>query len=149
MIGICVNCKAPTDEVDMNSSEGDFICVPCKLTRLGRPPREFTEDECRERFLRRIWDLIDYYLRETRRAEVEQKLEGLAFSILSILDGASIQMPGFAVVPKGCSDDSVYHRVHGEDWWPYNRPEAMGAIKCDLSGSLHDLFYKFRPGGKS
>lgn len=144
MYGLCVRCKKPTNDMDL-SAGGEPVCAPCKRERLGREPRELTEEECRERLLRHIWGLIEYWLSEDRHPDARGKLEGLAFSILSLLDGSSVGIPGFIVAPVGHSDDAEYCRKNSEDWWPHNGDKEQEAVKCDLGGSLHEFFRKFGP----
>ena len=103
---------------------------------------ELTEAEVRERLLRKIWAIIDYWDKETRVSTTREKLEGLAFSILSTLDGSDITLPAFIVAPDPHPDDREYRQQHGDDWFPENH---TADIKCDLSGSLHELFRKYGP----
>lgn len=97
--------------------------------------REYTAEEVRELFLRHVWTMIDYW--EKQPQERRSVVEGIAFSILAALDGASIEIPGFKVIPEPHEDDKEYSRAQGENWFPfYNATEP-----CDIGGSLHDMFY--------
>lgn len=52
------------------------------------------------------------------RDSVQDRLDGLLFSILVTLDGGSGGMPSFDLVPSTHEDDESYHRENGENWWP-------------------------------
>lgn len=107
-------------------------------------PKEWTEDEVRNRLLDHFWMLIDYWDRESRATTPREKLEGLAFSILSTLDGESIPVPGFIVAPHACAEDKEYHISQGENWYPENH-QLDGLIKSDLGGGLHEHFHERNP----
>lgn len=102
-------------------------------------PREYTEDEVRQKFLQYIWALIDYWdkLDKSKR----DSLEGLAFSILSTLDGSALELPGFIVSPAPHAEDKDYLAGEGRNWFlPFD-----GDDPCDIGGSLHEFFHAARP----
>lgn len=141
----CVDCGLPSHEMDLRT--GEERCLPCKKKKLGREPREYTQEEVRSQVLDHVWHMIEYWLKEERQPAARQKLEGLAHSIFAMLDGSSVALPGFIVAPTGHPDNEEFHRSHHEDWFPYNSDKAQEAIKCDIGGSLHELFYTRRPEG--
>lgn len=101
--------------------------------------KEKTTDEIREEFLAHVWHLIEYWENLNDGANSSQdKLEGLAFSMLSTLDGSSAALPGFIVAPMPHETDKAYHIQQGEDYYPYNDPET---VQADIAGSLHETFY--------
>lgn len=51
--------------------------------------REYTTDEVRDLFLQRIWAYIEYWDNLPHKTTTE-RLEGLAFSILAMLDGSGV-----------------------------------------------------------
>jgi hypothetical protein len=100
--------------------------------------RELTPEEVRERFLRHVNGLVDYW-DKVEKDTTKEKLRGLAFSILGTLDGCSGDIPGFIVVPCPHPDDREWHMERDEDWWPENNePDVI----CDIGGSLHELFHR-------
>lgn len=109
-------------------------------------PRAWTTDEVREKFLDRVWAMVNYWSREATAAggDVQGVMEGLAFSILSILDGGSLELPAFIVAPAPHPEDLEYHQGEGENWFPENH-EIEERIAADIGGSLHELFYDARP----
>ncbi len=69
-------------------------------------------------FLQHLKHLADYW--ERQEISDKEKLEGLTFSMLVMLDGGSGDMPGFAVRPIGENGDE------GKD----------------IAGSLHEKFHQ-------
>ena len=97
--------------------------------------REYTEEEIRKKFIKAIWSNINYWKNESRAPSLEEKMEGLAFSILVLLDGGSAMMPKFIVAPDPHPDDKQYYIENGENYFPEN---------CDISGGLHEILNKYK-----
>jgi hypothetical protein len=95
---------------------------------------ELTCDEVQERFLQQVRVSVQYWQHLPDKT-VGERLEGLAFSIMAILDGVS-SLPVFIVAPLPHPDDKEFHRDEGEHWWPENHTVA---VVCDISGGLHEL----------
>jgi hypothetical protein len=96
--------------------------------------REYTEDEVRKNYLELVWEYINYWDSLPEKT-CRERLEGLAFGMLVILDGESTEMPGFSVFPSPHQDDKEYHIKLGENWYPDS---------CDIAGCLHELFYEYK-----
>ena len=98
---------------------------------------EYTQDEIREQFLEHIRMLVKYWGNLENRT-TEGKLDGLAFSILSMIDGSTM-LPQFIVAPNSHPDDKQYYIENGEPYYPDNSDlDILG----NISGSLHDSYYK-------
>lgn len=97
--------------------------------------REKTAVEVQQGFLEHIWDLIEYWEKENRAETSRDKLEGLAHSILAMLDGCSMGLPGFAVIPNPHPDDKRYYIENEEDWYPDN---------VDIGGDLASLLFVYK-----
>lgn len=80
-------------------------------------PRAYTTEEVRDKILSHMHNLVKFWAHESRVTDVEVKLDGLAFSILSMLDGCSINLPAFNLVPDPHPDDMEYHRENGDNWF--------------------------------
>jgi hypothetical protein len=93
--------------------------------------REYTRDEVREKLINHIRALVDYWAQVENRA-THEKLSGLAFSILNILDGGSAGVPGFLLIPHPHPEDKQFHIDNGENWFPN---------EIDIGGGLHEIFY--------
>ena len=109
---------------------------------VSQEARVYTEDEIREKFLKHIWLLIQYWECLSKREDVREKLEGLAFSILSMIDGSTYELPAFVLAPMPHPEDKAYHQQRNENWFPQNH-EAD--INCDIAGGLHELFHRYDP----
>jgi hypothetical protein len=97
-------------------------------------PRVFTDDEVRDALLEHIWVMIRYW--QNIEKPLADRLEGLAFSILAMLDGSSVAITGFQVIPAPHKEDAAFHKEHGENWFPYSKQQAH-----DIGGGLHELFH--------
>lgn len=93
--------------------------------------RAFTEEEVRERFLAHVRTMAKYWDGVPNQTPSD-KLDGLAFSIMVLLDGGT-GLPGFKVIPDPHPDDKAYHQREGENWYPDD---------VDIAGCLHDLYLK-------
>jgi len=106
-------------------------------------PRELTGDEVRDIFLDRVWEMVDYWNEESRVTNPRDKLSGLAFSILAMLDGSNIGIPAFRICPDPHPDDKEYRREQGENWFPDNADvELKGEI---TTLPLHEFFHQRDP----
>jgi len=105
-------------------------------------PREYTEDEIREKFLKHVWHLIEYWHKEVPNKPEKEKMEGLAFSILAALDGSAMALPPFIVAPMPHKEDKEFYINNDMNYYPYN---DRSKINGDIAGSLHELFFKSKP----
>jgi len=97
-----------------------------------------TEEEVRTTVLETVAAYVTYWEKESRTPAVRDKLEGLAFSILVILDGGAGLIPGFRVTPDPHPDDEAYHKSEGSNWWPTD---------VDIAGGLHEQIHKYMRKG--
>jgi hypothetical protein len=95
-------------------------------------PRPLTRDEVQKHFLEYIEVLVDYWERAEGPRSTRDRLEGLAFSILVMLDGESA-LPKFSVCSDPHPNDKEFHRSQGENWFPEEG--------CDIAGDLHERFF--------
>lgn len=106
---------------------------------MTQAPREWTTDEVREQFTSHVNTLIRYWStlpQETGNSEVEDRvwrLQGLAHSIFTTLDGSSLHLPAFIVAPMPHESDRSYHEEQGENWFPSN---DRNQVQCDIAGGL-------------
>lgn len=99
--------------------------------------RAYTEEEIRDQFLRHVRTLSRYWagldgsnVEEDR--STEDRLDGLAFSILAAIDGSSTWLPGFKLIPNPHPDDKAYHKERDENYYPDD---------VDIAGGLHELWH--------
>lgn len=144
---------------DMKGVYLDTLYWPCliqKAEEMGIPrsetpveqgesgSQEYSREQIEQILVNKIYDIIDYWNTLPNKTQKE-RMEGLAFSILSTLDGSSIELPAFIVAPCPHPDDKEYHIERGENYFPDN-DNLVDLIKGDLGGVLHEIFYSKRPG---
>lgn len=105
---------------------------------IGNAPHVLDVDEMRKLFLDHLHHLVAYWAGEegsnvppTQGAT--ERLDGLAFSILSALDGCSLAVPGYALVPLSDPEDMEFHRQNDENWYPEG---------TDIGGALHEQWHR-------
>lgn len=96
-------------------------------------PRAYTAEEVRNKVLKVVADYVDYWAGQTTASERE-KLEGLAFSTMVILDGGAATLPGFTVTPNADPSDKDFYVAQGENWYPTD---------VDIAGVLHNNIHRF------
>ena len=100
--------------------------------------KEKTKEEVREEFLGHLRMMVSYWEKLEGNHSTKERLEGLAFSMLVAIDGGT-NLPSFILAPMPHEDDKEFHTNEGEDYYPENHESD---VKCDISGSLHEQFYK-------
>jgi len=95
-------------------------------------PRVMTADEVEAEFLRHVAGIVDYWDKESRVTSAREKMEGVAFSILVLLDGGAALLPAYAVSPRPHPSDEEYRRGQGQNWYPSD---------VDIAGSLHEKIH--------
>ncbi len=103
---------------------------------MGKP-QPYTRTEIRDKVLNHIAGICDYW-RECKTAS--DRLEGLAFSILAMLDGSTTALPGFYVITAPHPDDKQFHLQHGERYFP-EPPDGLD--KFDIAFEpLHEHWHR-------
>jgi hypothetical protein len=106
----------------------------------GDGPRAYTAEEVRDMLLEHIRLMAKYWadLPEVDKATGEarttqDRCEGVAFSILTALDGSTMALPAFDLKLAPHPDDKEYCRSEEENWFEPG---------MELSFMLHEHFYK-------
>lgn len=100
--------------------------------------REYTKNEIREEFLAYVSELVTYWNQNKSAKNSISKLEGLAFSIMSAIDGVHCRLPiRFILAPDPHPTDKKFRVQNGENYYPEN---YKSKVKGDISGSLHDEY---------
>lgn len=102
-------------------------------------PRAYTSEEATKMFIDHVRTMVMYWnnlpgldmATGIERTQLD-RLDGLAFSILTLLDGDSMALPMCRVLVDPHPADKAYHQSEGENWF---EPET------ELDGPLHELFY--------
>lgn len=92
-----------------------------------------TEAEVREEFLDHVHALVGYWA-ELPDKTPKERLDGLAFSILNIFDGTTMQLPAMDIALRPHPSDKEFHRENGEDWYE----DGMVINECMLHELWHD-----------
>jgi hypothetical protein len=98
--------------------------------------KEFTREEVRDKFLKHVRHLINYWDSTRNGGDQANRLSGLAFSILVAIDGCAGGLPKFILAPDPHPDDKEFHKNEDENWFPENHANVISA---DISGGLHEL----------
>lgn len=96
-------------------------------------PRAFTVDEMKKEFVDNVREMARYWSNIPNKTPKEL-CDGLAFSLLSMIDGCSLDIPSYDIIPSPHADDEQYCRDNGENWYP------TGVIINDCQ--LHEMFHQ-------
>lgn len=97
-------------------------------------PRAYTADEACDQLLDQIRGLARYWAAQPDKTP-QERCDGLAFSILTLIDGQTTSnLPAITLVLEPHPDDKEFYRAEGENWYE----EGM-AINTDCM--LHDNYY--------
>ena len=110
---------------------------------MATKPREYKRQEILEKFIDHVWGIIKYWDGIPKMSTTE-RLEGVAFSILTTLDGCAGDQPGFIVAPDPHPEDKEFLQSEGENWYP----EIDIEIPSDIGSWLHNTFVQRKPGRK-
>lgn len=103
--------------------------------------RAYTADEVREKMLTHIRNMVEYWA-GLPDMSVEDRCDGVAFSVLTMLDGAT-ELPACAVSVAAHPDDQAYHQGQGENWYPDG---LVINADCDLHEAYAALVREKSPG---
>lgn len=109
--------------------------------------RKYTIDEMKYMFIKQCLIISKYWARlDVKDSELrgmtldEYRTDGVVFSILAMLDGSSVDIPGFAICPFPHEDDEEYHKQINENWYPkIKSTDDEDGSNCDFAGGLHEL----------
>lgn len=101
-------------------------------------PRESTREEIQAEYLKYAAAMVIYWLNEDRRPTALEKMNGLVFSLLVMIDGES-SMPSCKVIPHSTQESQAYRKHDGENWYPQG---------VDIAGNLHEIWHNFEPKGR-
>lgn len=106
--------------------------------------REYTKAEQRRMILDHVHCMVGYWGHNVGDKGTDERLSGLAFSLLAMLDGASPGVPRMLLVPSPHPDDKAYRQAEGENYWP-DPPKKADAADLAQEHELHHLFYHPEP----
>lgn len=96
-----------------------------------------SEIELRSDFIKYVRSLIEYWTPKDANENisidfVKNQLEGLAHSILSLIDGETYNMPAYQLIPICSKDDNLFRLSEGEKQIPND---------IDIAGALNDTLF--------
>lgn len=109
---------------------------------MSHGPRAYTAEEVRAKLFAQVNALVGWWANEQRAPTAREKLEGLAFSIFSTLDGATLELPPMDLVLRPHPDDQNYCVERRENWY-----EDGMAINSDVQ--LHEEYSKIYRRGEA
>lgn len=147
-----LTCHEPACDLRYVPADFDWSCV-VRSYLLGNEraipksaaPHELTGPEMRDLFLRHLRGYVRYWASVKNphasegQSETEARLDGLAFSVLNMLDGTCVGLPAFDVVPNPHPTDRAYLIGKGENYWPPNKLRKGTKLLNDVL--LHDLWH--------
>lgn len=89
--------------------------------------RPITNDEARDIFLRHVAGLVEYW--DGQPGTQQSKLRGLAFSILAAVDGSSVGLPGYHLIPMTSPENEQHAKDCGYDYYPASIDRRLALIE--------------------
>lgn len=115
--------------------------------------REYTQEEIRKKFLKHLSMMVDYWadipskdpcLPDLPEKTTRDRLEGLAFSFLTMLDGSSMNLPAMEIVLTPHPEDKAYAKEVGDNWYPQPAEKFEDCITVHGGSMLHEMWNDFR-----
>lgn len=94
--------------------------------------KAYTKEEVREQFISQVRRVYSYWASLPDKSDID-RCEGVAFSIMNIIDGTSAALPSFDLVVRPHPDDKKFHIDNGDDWY------EDGQVINDCY--LHDMLF--------
>lgn len=104
---------------------------------MNKSPRPYTKKEVKEMLLKQIHVRCEYWAKESRTTNTLEKLQGLAFSILVLLDGDSLELPKMDLVLRPHPSDKEFCEKEWRNWF-------KDGMIINADSLLHDDFYEKR-----
>lgn len=105
--------------------------------------RPLTNEEVRDQFLKHVVNLVAYWgSSDLGDQTTDERLSGLAFSILSAIDGSAMSLPGFILAPNPHPTDAEFAASEGLEVFFPETPE----VHTDIAGGLHEHYHAVKDG---
>lgn len=120
-----------------DGNDPQFVSMMEEIERRAKPlsPRPYTSEETAEHLLKHFASMAEYWAHHPNGGEIGDRCHGLVFSILSALDGSSMDLPAFDLVPAPHPEDRQYHIDRGEN---YYLEENV------VSTALHEMYHPIK-----
>ena len=111
-----------------------------KVLKMADEPRAYTDDEIADMIVEYCKGMAHYWANlpdvddvTGRRKTIEDRCSGVAFSILAMLDGSTMELPAMTLKPDPHPDDKEFLAKEGWNWFD---PDT------EVREMLHERFYK-------
>lgn len=101
------------------------------LDEIARP-RAWAEDEVIDRFIKSAQNIAAYWSKQRKYSRLDM-CEGVAFSLLSLLDGCTMALPRMKLVLDPHPEDKEFLQSEGENWFEPG---------MEIDTVLHEQFFK-------
>lgn len=99
--------------------------------------RAKTAEEVRDEVIEHVRAMVRFWATRTDISDMD-RCDGVAFSILSMIDGCSAGLPAIDLVMRPHPDDKAFHQAEGDDWI-----EDGTVINADVH--MHDIYVRTSP----
>lgn len=123
----------------------DYNDLPFLKMEDVNEDRIYLTEEIKEQFLQRTLEIANYWISLEDKTK-EESVKGAIFSILAMIDGCNVDIPGFILAPLTSRENQEYALKNGEKYYLLNDSER---IFNDIAGSLHDRFSKLKSEKKT
>lgn len=106
--------------------------IPAVNEIVEDKPRAWTPEEVANMIVEGAVNTAHYWSTSPGCGTMEERVSGCAFSILSMLDGSTMNLPGMDLMPTPHPDDKQYDIDNGENYF------EAGTV---VSTSLHDMYH--------
>lgn len=97
----------------------------------------YTTQEVKEKFLNQVKLIANTWLSYENKSK-EEAVNGAIFSVLALIDGCSVDLPGFILAPITSRENQIDAKENGMKYYMLNDQES---VFNDIGGSLHDQYY--------
>ena len=96
--------------------------------------RAYTAEEVQDKFLTEVEHAVSYWSNSNPEMELDERLQGLTYSIMSLIDGSHMELPGFKLIPSIHPADKQQALDMGLDYYE----------EVDIAGTLHEVIFQER-----
>lgn len=99
-------------------------------------PRQYTKEECLDMLMDHMQHMVTYW-ENLPNQTTREKLEGLLFSFYTAIDGSSMNLPAFDLIPSPHEEDEEFLKSEGSNWWPCPSAKDSKIINKYAINQLH------------
>lgn len=116
-----------------DGNDPKFVALMEEIEQRAVPkPRAYTDQEVAKQIVEAFAHNAEYWAKTPSGGTVEERCHGLAFSLLSTLDGSSLNLPAIDLVPAPHPDDKEWHISRNENYYDPNTV---------VSFALHEMYH--------